>query len=105
MVSKGMQKRLVREAENITNEFKDVFELQVVDELRNIWHISFTCVEGTIYAGEKYTLQFRFDEKYPFEAPEVMFVGKPPEHEHVYSCGYICLSTLANDWTPALQTS
>ena len=41
----------------------------------------------------------------PFEAPEVMFVGKPPEHEHVYSCGYICLSTLANDWTPALQTS
>mmetsp|Transcript_14363 Transcript_14363/g.24454 ORF Transcript_14363/g.24454 Transcript_14363/m.24454 type:complete len:81 (-) Transcript_14363:43-285(-) len=34
-----------------------------------------------------------------------MFIGKPPEHEHVYSCGYICLSTLSTDWTPALKTS
>ena len=77
----------------------------MVDEKYNIWHISFVCSQGTVYAGEKYTLQFRFDEKYPFEAPEVIFVGKPPEHEHVYSCGFICLSTLHNDWTPALQTS
>ena len=34
-----------------------------------------------------------------------MFIGKPPEHEHIYSCGYICLSTLDTDWTPALKTS
>ena len=50
-------------------------------------------------------MQFKFDEKYPFEAPEVMFVGTPPVHRHVYSNGYICLSTLSKDWTPALQTS
>ena len=29
----------------------------------------------------------------------------PPIHEHVYSCGFICLSTLDTDWTPALKTS
>ena len=61
--------------------------------------------EGTVYVGEHYTLQFKFDDKYPFEAPEVMFVGTAPLHRHVYSNGYICLSTLSKDWTPALQTS
>ena len=34
-----------------------------------------------------------------------MFIGEPPIHEHIYSCGYICLSTLDKDWTPALKTS
>ena len=33
------------------------------------------------------------------------FVGTPPVHEHIYSCGFICLSTLSTDWTPALKTS
>ena len=58
-----------------------------------------------MYAGEAYTLQFRFDSEYPIEAPEVIFVGNPPHHEHIYSNGYICLSTLYNDWTPALKVS
>ena len=35
----------------------------------------------------------------------MIFVGTPPLHKHVYSNGYICLSTLSKDWTPALQTS
>ena len=26
-------------------------------------------------------------------------------HEHIYSSGHICLSTLDSDWTPALKTS
>ena len=34
----------------------------------------------------------------------VNFVGPPPVNVHVYSNGYICLSTLSKDWTPALQT-
>ena len=52
MVSKGMQKRLGKEAENIKKDFAGVLELSVVDELKNIWHINFTCSEGTVYAGE-----------------------------------------------------
>ena len=32
-------------------------------------------------------------------------MGTPPVHEHIYSCGFICLSTLDTDWTPALKTS
>ena len=50
-------------------------------------------------------MQFKFNDDYPIESPEVIFVGKPPDHEHVYSNGYICLSTLYSDWTPALKVS
>ena len=79
--------------------------LNIVDETNNIWHVTFRMGEGTVYAGESYTLQFRFESNYPFEAPEVIFVGTPPMHRHVYSNGFICLSTLSKDWTPALQTN
>ena len=30
----------------------------------------------------------------PIESPEVIFYGKSPEHEHIYSNGFICLSIL-----------
>ena len=75
------------------------------DEDKLIWHIMFEGPDETLYKGEVFTLQFRFTDEYPFDSPEVMFVGTPPIHEHIYSCGYICLSTLDTDWTPALKTS
>ena len=82
-----------------------MLKLKVIDENRHIWHITFEGAAGSLYQGEVFTLQFRFLDEYPFESPEVMFVGTPPIHEHIYSCGYICLSTLDSDWTPALKTS
>lgn len=39
-------------------------------------------------------LWFVFSENYPIEAPEVVFVGKVPDHEHIYSNGFICMSIL-----------
>jgi len=98
----NLSKRLQKEQKNLYDNFKGVFELNVVDESKSIWHIKFAGAENTVYQGEVFTLQFRFDDKYPFEAPEVQFVGTPPVHEHVYANGYICLSTLDKDWTPAL---
>ena len=95
-------KRLNKEAQNLIQNFSNVLELSIVDESKNIWHIKFQGAQGTLYAGENFTLQFRFDDRYPFEAPEVMFIGQPPIHEHIYANGYICLSTLSKDWTPAL---
>ena len=70
----------------------------------SVWHVTFVCEEGTIYAGEKYTLQFRFED-YPLKAPEVIFIGTPPDHEQVYRDGSICLSILNTDWTMAFDTS
>ena len=48
----------------------------------------------------------------PIESPEVIFVGKPPDHEHIYSNGFICLSILYDgnivhnvEWSPALTVN
>merc|ERR1712156_694854 len=64
-------------------------------------------VEGppdTLYDGEKFSLSFQFNARYPFDSPIVLFVGNNiPIHPHVYSNGHICLSTLTEDWSPAVS--
>ena len=60
--------------------------------------------KGTLYEGEQFQLQFRFSSKYPFDSPEVTFIGENiPIHPHIYSNGHICLSILTEDWSPALS--
>ncbi|KAI1713520.1 ubiquitin-conjugating enzyme domain-containing protein [Ditylenchus destructor] len=69
-----------------------------------VWSVTVEGASNTLYEGERFTLQFRFDEQYPFSSPEVMFTGDNiPVHPHVYSNGHICLSILTDDWTPALS--
>ncbi|XP_008472807.2 ubiquitin-conjugating enzyme E2 W, partial [Diaphorina citri] len=70
----------------------------------NLWTIHMKGAEGTLYDGEEFQLQFKFGPKYPFDSPEVTFVGNNiPVHPHVYSNGHICLSILTDDWSPALS--
>ncbi len=58
----------------------------------------------TFYEGEVFSLTFKFGPKYPFDSPEVIFVGENiPVHPHIYSNGHICLSILSEDWSPALS--
>ncbi|KAJ8974599.1 hypothetical protein NQ317_019344 [Molorchus minor] len=68
------------------------------------WIINMHGAPGTLYEGEVFQLQFKFSNKYPFDSPEVTFVGNNiPIHPHVYSNGHICLSILTDDWSPALS--
>ena len=91
------------------------FSVKVDDNNEKIWYISFKGAENTLYAGENFTLQFKFSDEYvryfynlniqPIDSPEVIFVGHIPTHEHIYSNGFICLSILYNEWSPALRVS
>lgn len=67
------------------------------------WVVSIVGAPGTLYADERFELVYLFGEGYPFEAPSVTFKGTPPKHEHIYSNGHICMSLLADDWSPALS--
>ncbi|KAK4530260.1 hypothetical protein CCYA_CCYA03G1117 [Cyanidiococcus yangmingshanensis] len=69
------------------------------------WFVSLRGADSTLYAGEWYRLRFRFPSDYPIEAPEVVFLGTPPVHEHVYSNGHLCLSILYDSWSPALTVN
>ena len=92
------------------------FTVKVDDNNPRIWYVSFKGAENTLYANEDFTLQFKFSNEYvsinyiikyiqPIDSPEVIFVGHIPTHEHIYSNGFICLSILYNEWSPALRVS
>eukprot|EP01016_Furgasonia_blochmanni_P014349 TRINITY_DN174_c0_g1_i20.p1 TRINITY_DN174_c0_g1~~TRINITY_DN174_c0_g1_i20.p1 ORF type:complete len:191 (+),score=29.55 TRINITY_DN174_c0_g1_i20:66-638(+) len=100
-----MTKRLTKDLESIQKHYKEVFVVELPTNDIKLWNISFVGAAGTIYEGENYKLQFRFTPEYPIEAPEVIFVGKPPDHEHIYSNGFICLSILYDEWSAALTVS
>lgn len=99
------QKRLHREYEDMTKNFAEMFRVQMKGDDLLLWEVSFPGAEGTVFAGEHFTLQFKFDANYPIEAPEVIFIRGFPEHEHVYSNGYICLSILYDEWSPSMRVS
>ena len=99
------QKRLTREYEEMVKSYGEMFRVQIKDDSMLLWEVSFVGAEGTVFQGQHFTLQFKFDANYPIEAPEVIFIGNYPHHEHVYSNGYICLSILYDEWSPSMRVS
>ena len=71
-----------------------------------LWNITFQCSEDSIFKNEEHQLQIQFPDSYPINPPKIIFLT-PIEHQHVYSNGVICLSTLyqtqdAYGWSPVL---
>ncbi|KAL5236717.1 hypothetical protein ACI65C_004127 [Semiaphis heraclei] len=106
MASKApYEKRLLKELQLFVREPPQgmFIDAEQAEQNLKIWVINMQGAEGTLYDGEQFLLQFKFETSYPFESPEVTFVGQNiPVHPHVYSNGHICLSILTADWSPAL---
>ncbi|XP_064605133.1 ubiquitin-conjugating enzyme E2 W-like [Liolophura sinensis] len=102
----SMEKRLHKELQALTKDPPAGVQLDVDTISRNLslWLVDLEGAPGTLYEGEKFQLQFKFGPRYPFESPQVVFIGTNiPVHPHVYSNGHICLSILTEDWSPALS--
>ena len=94
----------------ITDGWLKFFALRVLYTRKNV--SSFTLNSSKCYKGagkiclnvfKTYT-PFTCSENYPFDSPEVTFIGSNiPIHPHIYSNGHICLSILTDDWSPALS--
>lgn len=46
-------------------------DAESVSENLSEWKINIDGVEGTLYDGEHFQLLFKFNNKYPFDSPEV----------------------------------
>uniref|UniRef100_A0A1I7YRM2 N-terminal E2 ubiquitin-conjugating enzyme n=1 Tax=Steinernema glaseri TaxID=37863 RepID=A0A1I7YRM2_9BILA len=100
------RRRLLKELQQLSNEPPRGVHVNVEDCTANlfVWTVEVEGAENTLYAGERFQLQFSFSDQYPFSSPQVVFTGDNiPVHPHIYSNGHICLSILSDDWTPALS--
>ena len=101
-------KRLHKELTDLTNSSMEgiIFDPDKISTNLHKWRIGLVGAPETIYYGERFELDFTFGSNYPFESPQVIFVGNHiPVHPHVYSNGHICLSILTDDWTPAMSVT
>ena len=71
----------------------------------NVWIVTMTGAEGTIFAGEKYKLRVSFPADYPTSPPSCYFLEPTPRHPHVYTNGDICLNLLGNGWRPTITVA
>jgi len=102
-----MSHRLIKRLQNEIREIKNNTHLNIefvkVTDKFDEWQVKLIPHGDSIYNGEEFLLNFKFSDQYPFDSPQVTFTGDHiPEHPHIYSNGHICLSILAEDWSPAM---
>eukprot|EP00758_Cryptobia_borreli_P001075 Tbor_TRINITY_DN1915_c0_g1::TRINITY_DN1915_c0_g1_i1::g.3548::m.3548/K06688/UBE2C, UBC11; ubiquitin-conjugating enzyme E2 C len=89
-----LQKELI---EVITADAQGITAFPENDNLCH-WIATITGVDNTAYEGLEFEVSMKFSEKYPFEAPLVMF-KTPCFHPNISTAGDLCLDILKENWT------
>ncbi|KAL3202094.1 hypothetical protein MRX96_042668 [Rhipicephalus microplus] len=73
----SMQKRLQKELLSMQKEPPPGVNVDIDNVGSNLtqWIVDMEGAKGTLYEGEKFQLLFKFSSKYPFDSPEVTFLG------------------------------
>ncbi|XP_046543468.1 ubiquitin-conjugating enzyme E2 W-like [Haliotis rubra] len=102
----SMEKRLQKELQALLKDPPVGVNVDTDSIQKNLseWIVYINGAPESLYEGENFKLHFKFGSRYPFDSPQVTFIGSNiPVHPHVYSNGHICLSILTEDWSPALS--
>jgi len=68
------------------------------------WQATIIGPEDSLYAGGVFVLDIRFPVEYPFKPPNFKFTTRI-YHMNIDSNGRICLNTLNDFWSPALNVA
>mmetsp|Transcript_22258 Transcript_22258/g.69739 ORF Transcript_22258/g.69739 Transcript_22258/m.69739 type:complete len:255 (+) Transcript_22258:1270-2034(+) len=96
-----MEIRIARELEDFIDSPPDGCRVSVGKNM-NVWIVTMTGADETIFEGEKYKLRVQFPANYPTSPPSCYFLEPTPRHPHVYTNGDICLDLLGKGWRPNL---
>lgn len=76
----------------------------IIEQNMYCWNAIITGPEDTPYAGGIFRLKMEFPPDYPFRPPKIRFITKV-YHPNINSTGSICLDTLKDKWSPALNAN
>eukprot|EP00933_Yihiella_yeosuensis_P066184 TRINITY_DN70314_c0_g1_i1.p1 TRINITY_DN70314_c0_g1~~TRINITY_DN70314_c0_g1_i1.p1 ORF type:complete len:153 (-),score=8.56 TRINITY_DN70314_c0_g1_i1:177-635(-) len=97
-------KRVLTELNNLKKPENRIEGIDIVPYPGNprLFDIYITGPEGCPFQGGRFHLQLFLPKEYPIRPPLVYFVTKI-YHPNVDQLGRICLDTLGDKWSPALQ--
>eukprot|EP00915_Cephaloidophora_sp_WS-2016_P007751 GHVH01010676.1.p1 GENE.GHVH01010676.1~~GHVH01010676.1.p1 ORF type:complete len:154 (+),score=24.64 GHVH01010676.1:78-539(+) len=95
-------KRITKESEGLAKDPPPGIQAIVSPENDRYFSIRMLGPEGTPYENGLYYLEVFLPAKYPMEPPKCRFMTKI-YHPNIDKIGRICLDTLKDKWSPALQ--
>jgi ubiquitin-conjugating enzyme E2 N len=97
-----MSKRIEKEFISIINDPIPNIFVEKSDSNSREFFILMNGPNETPYENGKFKLEMFLPENYPMNPPKIRFLTKI-YHPNIDRIGRICISTLKNEWTPALQ--